>query len=124
MEKLKLIYNNILFVISKNVFMTSLIIFLTIISSFAELLSVTMIFPVMQSMLYNGDNVLFSNYFTFFNKYSAEQKIEIILSIFIIIILLKNFLLLIKSFLTHSYEGKLINEFSSTNFKKINLFKL
>ena len=118
MEKLKLIYNNILFVISKNVFMASLIIVLTIISSF-RIISVTMIFPVMQSMLYNGENVLFSKYFTFFNKYSAEQKIEIILSIFIIIILLKNFLLLIKSFLTHSYEGKLINEFSSTISKKL-----
>ena len=98
MEKLKLIYNNILFVISKNVFTACLIIFLTIISSFAELLSVTMIFPVMQSMLYNGDNVLFSNYFTFFNKYNAEQKIEIILSIFILIILLKNFCFLLNLF--------------------------
>lgn len=119
MSKFKQIYNNIFFIISKKFFIAIFIIILTIFVSFADLLSVTMIFPVVQSILYDGENILFSKYFTFFDQYDSGQKIKIIISIFVLLLLLKNFLLLLKSFLTHNYEGKLINEFSLSISRKL-----
>ena len=65
MNKLKEIYKNIIFLISRNNLISAIIISLTIIASFADLLSITMAFPVLQAILYNGENVLFAHYLTF-----------------------------------------------------------
>lgn len=119
MNKIKEILQNILFIISRKKFVSTLIIILTIISTFAELLSITMVFPVIQSMLNNGENVLFSHYLTFFNNYDPEVKIKIIILLFVTVLLLKNIIILIKSFLTHHYEQELINNFSSKISKKL-----
>lgn len=119
MSKLKEIYKNIFFLITRNNIMSGIIICLTIIASFADLLSITMAFPVIQAILYNGENVLFSHYLTFFNNLDSDLKIRIILLIFLSILLFKNLILILKSFLTHEYEYKLINSFASRLSKKI-----
>ena len=119
MSKLKEIYKNIIFLISRNNLMSAIIVSLTIIASFADLLSITMAFPVLQAILYNGENVLFAHYLTFFNNLDSELKIKIILVIFVSILLLKNLILIVKSFLTHEYEHTLINNFASRLSKKI-----
>ena len=123
MNKLKEIYKNIIFLISRNNLISAIIIFLTIIASFADLLSITMAFPVLQAILYNGENVLFAHYLTFFNGFEADLKIKIVLVIFISILLLKNLILILKSFLTHEYEHTLINNFASRLSKKLIYFE-
>ena len=47
-----------------------------------------MAFPVLQAILYNGENVLFAHYLTF-NSFDFDLKIKIILVIFVSILLLK-----------------------------------
>ena len=113
MKKISEILHNILFLVSKKKIHSTIIIILTIASSFGELLSITMVFPVVQSILNNGENVLFSHYLTFFNQYDSKSKIKIIILLFVTILLIKNLIILMKSILTHHYEQELTNDFSS-----------
>tara|TARA_B100000989_G_scaffold281508_1_gene245809 strand:+ start:6053 stop:7807 length:1755 start_codon:yes stop_codon:yes gene_type:complete len=119
MSRINLIYKNLLFLITRNNLLSSLIIVLTVLASFADLLSITMAFPVIQAILYNGENILFSNYLTFFNNYDPDLKIKLILIIFVGVLIFKNLILIFKSFLTLEYEYKLINSFASRISKKI-----
>ena len=122
-KKVQEIYNNLLFVIKEN-FNFSLVIFLlTIVSSFAELLGIGMVFPIVQSIMNDGENIIFSNYLTFFDNYEPALKIKIIFIFFIIILILKNLILMLKSFLTIEYEYQLINKFTSRICKRIIFFE-
>ncbi len=118
-NKFKKIYDNLQFVIKENFKFSLIILFLTIISSFTELLGITMVFPLIQSILNSGDNIIFSNYLIFFDNYEPKDKIKIILSIFVIIIIIKNLIRIFRSFLTLEYEYQIINQFQSRISKRM-----
>ena len=119
-KDINLVKKNIFYLLRQNPIFSSILILITIFANFLELTGIGMIFPLMQSILNDGDNILYTKLLSkFITIEDSEKKFKFVFLIFAIILLIKNLVIILKSFLSNEIEVQLRSKFVARISKEL-----